>query len=120
MCRTPELACEVTLQPLRRFPQLDAVIIFSDILIVPQAMGMVVKMVPGRGPVFPDVRRRRLSLPWSLFSASVLCLRSLSLSLSPFSGPVSIVLRLTCVFFSRWSRLPTCRAWTSSRTSKPH
>ncbi|KAA0148017.1 hypothetical protein FNF29_06961 [Cafeteria roenbergensis] len=54
MCETPELAAEVTLQPLRRFRGLlDAVVIFSDILIVPQAMGMECQMLPGKGPVFP-------------------------------------------------------------------
>ena len=51
VCQTPELACEITLQPIRRFP-LDAAIIFSDILVVPQALGMTVQMKPGVGPVF--------------------------------------------------------------------
>ncbi|KAG8186838.1 hypothetical protein JTE90_024084 [Oedothorax gibbosus] len=53
ICRTPALACEVTLQPLARFP-LDAAIIFSDILVVPQALGMEVEMRPGVGPVLPE------------------------------------------------------------------
>lgn len=54
VCRTPELACEVTLQPIRRYKGLlDAAIIFSDILVVPQAMGMEVQMLPGKGPHFP-------------------------------------------------------------------
>jgi len=53
ICRTPELACEVTLQPIRRYAGLlDASIIFSDILVIPQAMGMEVLMAPG--PHFPD------------------------------------------------------------------
>ncbi len=51
--RTPELATEVTLQPLRRFP-LDAAIIFSDILVIPQALGLRVEMVKGKGPHFPE------------------------------------------------------------------
>lgn len=53
VCRTPELAVEVTMQPLRRF-DLDASIIFSDILVIPQALSMTVEMVPGKGPVFPE------------------------------------------------------------------
>lgn len=52
ICRTPELACEVTLMPIRRF-DLDAAIIFSDILVVPQALGVVVEMRPDVGPVIP-------------------------------------------------------------------
>ncbi|MDO5656138.1 MAG: uroporphyrinogen decarboxylase [Flavobacteriaceae bacterium] len=48
-CQTPEIASEITLQPIRRFP-LDAAIIFSDILVVPQAMGLPFEMKPNVGP----------------------------------------------------------------------
>ncbi|XP_029641809.1 uroporphyrinogen decarboxylase [Octopus sinensis] len=57
VCQTPSLACEVTLQPIRRFA-LDAAIIFSDILVIPQALGMTVEMVPEKGPTFPDPLRK--------------------------------------------------------------
>jgi uroporphyrinogen decarboxylase len=51
LCRNPELCCEVTLQPLDRFG-LDAAILFSDILTVPDAMGLGLHFVEGEGPVF--------------------------------------------------------------------
>lgn len=51
LCKTPELACEVTLQPLARFP-LDAAILFSDILTIPDAMGLGLYFVEGEGPCF--------------------------------------------------------------------
>lgn len=51
LCTTPELACEVTLQPLKRFP-LDAAILFSDILTVPDAMGLGLYFADGEGPRF--------------------------------------------------------------------
>ena len=51
LCHNPELACEVTLQPLRRF-DLDAAIIFSDILTIPDAMGLGLYFVEGEGPCF--------------------------------------------------------------------
>lgn len=54
-CRSPEIASNLTLQPIDRFEGLiDAAIIFSDILVIPQAMGMEVVMVDGKGPHFPD------------------------------------------------------------------
>ena len=51
LATNPELACEVTLQPLRRYP-LDAAILFSDILTVPDAMGLGLYFVEGEGPKF--------------------------------------------------------------------
>ncbi len=67
LCKTPELACEVTLQPLRRFP-LDAAILFSDILTIPDAMGLGLQFTEGEGPTFArpvrDARAiARLSAP---------------------------------------------------------
>jgi uroporphyrinogen decarboxylase len=51
LCQTPELACEVTLQPLRRY-DLDAAILFSDILTIPDAMGLGLSFGVGEGPRF--------------------------------------------------------------------
>ncbi|MDH3430282.1 MAG: uroporphyrinogen decarboxylase [Gammaproteobacteria bacterium] len=59
LCRNPELACEVTMQPLRRY-KLDAAILFSDILTVPDAMGLGLRFEPGEGPMFDrPVRSKR-------------------------------------------------------------
>ncbi len=52
-CQTPELASEITVQPIRRFG-MDAAILFSDILVVPQAMNIEVQMKQGVGPWLPD------------------------------------------------------------------
>jgi uroporphyrinogen decarboxylase len=49
LCMNPELACEVTLQPLERFP-LDAAILFSDILTIPHAMNLGLRFETGEGP----------------------------------------------------------------------
>lgn len=53
LASTPEMACEVTIQPLERFP-LDAAIIFSDILTIPDAMGLDLYFVQGEGPKFKN------------------------------------------------------------------
>src|SRR5688572_7589355 len=54
--QTPELACEITLQPVDQIG-VDAAIIFSDILVIPQAMGMTVLMEEGKGPLLPQTIR---------------------------------------------------------------
>src|SRR3954464_11498432 len=51
--QTPELAAEITIQPVEQIG-VDAAIIFSDILVVPQAMGMEVQMIENKGPLLPD------------------------------------------------------------------
>src|SRR6202171_1859742 len=56
LCKSPDLATEVSLQPLQRFP-LDAAIIFSDILTVPDAMGLGLHFVEGEGPKFTSPLR---------------------------------------------------------------
>ncbi|TDK27380.1 uroporphyrinogen decarboxylase [Luteimonas aestuarii] len=67
MAKNPDLACEVTLQPLRRF-DLDAAILFSDILTIPDAMGLGLYFVEGEGPKFERTVRSaevaaKLSVP---------------------------------------------------------
>jgi uroporphyrinogen decarboxylase len=52
-CQTPELACEITIQPVD-IVGVDAAILFSDILVVPQAMGLEVQLVESKGPILPE------------------------------------------------------------------
>ena len=58
LCKTPQLACEVTLQPLIRFP-LDAAILFSDILTIPDAMGLGLEFLKNEGPNFKKTIRSK-------------------------------------------------------------
>lgn len=60
-CRTPELATEITLQPVRQIG-VDAAIIFSDILVVPQAMGLEVQLIENSGPLLPQPVRSEKDL----------------------------------------------------------
>ena len=57
LCTSPELACQVTMQPLDRF-ELDAAILFSDILTIPGAMGL--------GPIFMKAKGHDLSAPYAV------------------------------------------------------
>jgi len=61
LCQSPELACEVTLQPLERF-DLDAAILFSDILTIPDAMGLGLYFAEGEGPRFEHPLQDRGSI----------------------------------------------------------
>lgn len=66
LCKTPSLACEVTLQPLARY-ELDAAILFSDILTIPDAMGLGLYFSEGEGPKF----ERPLRDEWEIRTLSV-------------------------------------------------
>jgi len=57
LCMNPELAAEVTLQPIRRYG-FDAAILFSDILILPWALGQGLRFAEGEGPVLPPIMDR--------------------------------------------------------------
>src|SRR6056297_2804186 len=61
LCKNAELACEVTLQPLRRYP-MDAAILFSDILTVPDALGLGLYFETGEGPRFRKTVRSEADL----------------------------------------------------------
>ena len=60
-CQTPELASEITVQPIRRYG-MDAAILFSDILVIPQAMNIEVQMKPNFGPYLPNPIRSQKDL----------------------------------------------------------
>ncbi|PCJ97605.1 MAG: uroporphyrinogen decarboxylase [Flavobacteriaceae bacterium] len=60
-CQTPELASEITVQPIRRYG-MDAAILFCDILVIPQAMGIEVEMKPNFGPFLPNPIRSQKEL----------------------------------------------------------
>ena len=60
-CQTPELASEITVQPIRRYG-MDAAILFSDILVIPQAMDIEVQMKPNFGPYLPNPIRSKADL----------------------------------------------------------
>lgn len=55
LCYDPERACDVTIQPLKRY-QMDAAILFSDILVIPHALGQQLSYVQGEGPKLPPIR----------------------------------------------------------------
>ena len=96
LCRTPELAVEVTMQPLHRM-DVDAAILFSDIMVPVAAMGLEVRIEPGRGPVIgaplasaSDVRRLRPLEPEAdvpfVLEAVALLRKELQVPLIGFAG----------------------------------
>lgn len=64
MFRTPKIASEITLQPLKRFPQLDAAIVYADILLIPDALGLGLQFIQGEGPVFARPIRTESDVQW--------------------------------------------------------
>jgi uroporphyrinogen decarboxylase len=88
LCFTPELAAEVTLQPVRRFG-FDAAILFSDILVIPHALGQLVRFTAGEGPQLDPIADRqalmrlKLELDQSVLAPVYEAIRQVKASLAP-------------------------------------
>ena len=88
LCFTPELAAEVTLQPVRRFG-FDAAILFSDILVIPHALGQLVRFTAGEGPQLDPIADRqaltrlKLELDHSVLAPVYEAIRQVKASLAP-------------------------------------
>jgi uroporphyrinogen decarboxylase len=88
LCFTPELAAEVTLQPVRRFG-FDAAILFSDILVIPHALGQLVRFTAGEGPQLDPIADRqaltrlKLELDHSVLAPVYEVIRQVKASLAP-------------------------------------
>ena len=92
--QTPELAAEITLQPIQQVG-VDAAIIFSDILVIPQAMGLEVLMEEGKGPLLPNVIKTQNDIN-SLFTDGVeeklsYVTKALSLTKKELNGQVPLI-----------------------------
>ena len=92
--QTPELAAEITLQPIQQVG-VDAAIIFSDILVIPQAMGLEVLMEEGKGPLLPNVIKTQNDIN-SLFTEGVeeklsYVTKALSLTKKELNGRVPLI-----------------------------
>jgi uroporphyrinogen decarboxylase len=93
LCHTPELIAEVTLQPIQRFG-FDAAILFSDILMIPEAMGLKLRFDEGKGPIFEnplntaeDLKRLKMPDPLDFVKEGIkLILSQLQCPLLGFAG----------------------------------
>lgn len=92
--QTPELACAITLQPVDQVG-VDAAIIFSDILVIPQAMGMTVLMEEGKGPLLPEVIKNKADIDALLTDATEerldYVMKALTLTKQELNGRVPLI-----------------------------
>ena len=93
-CQTPELASEITVQPIRRYG-MDAAILFSDILVIPQAMDIEVLMKPDVGPFFPNPIRTaddvdRIQVP-DIDSTLGYVMEAIEMTLEKLDGEVPLI-----------------------------